>query len=136
MSDNDIVLVSPEPATHWARRSDPWTSKVAGADGFPTLRNRCVLLIWLYLDDQPFTAEDISRLCEEPELRRVFGPLPLGKSPWHRITDCLEKGWIEWVVDDQQRLVARMENAGQPQGLRRLTLLGSAVARELWEAAA
>jgi hypothetical protein len=120
----------------WARPSDPWTSRHAGADGFRRLRDRCLLFVWLYCDPEPFTAEDISRLCDDPELHRLFGPLPLGKSPWHRITDCQAEGWIEWLFDEQHELVVRMETAGQPQALRRLTDRGRSAALQLWRAAA
>lgn len=125
------VMYDPEPHdSHWARLADPWTSKLAGEGGFPKLRDRCLLFVYLYLDDT-FTAEDVGRLCEEPALRSIFGAAPLGKSPWHRITDCQMLGWIDWVRDEKDHLVARKEDAGQPQGLRQLTVLGWAKAREL-----
>jgi hypothetical protein len=127
-----LVLVSDDDdGNRWARKTDPWTSWEAGKGGFPKLRDRCLLFIWLYLKGS-FTAEDVSRLCADPELIRTFHGPPLGKSPWHRITDCQYEKWVDWVYDDEGRIVERMEDSGQPQGLRQITMYGRLVAHGMW----
>lgn len=117
-----------------ARHSDPATSKRAGRGDFTGMKYRACLLMSAADKGQGLTALDVDRLCARDVVRARFGDRPLGVSPWRRITDCAQEGWVAVITDASGQPEVRRETNGKDQQVYHVTDLGHAVARDVFRA--
>lgn len=124
------------PGNRFARHSDPITSRMAGRGNFGTQKFRaCLIIGWLADEQLPLDVirDDVERFCTRPRIQALWGEYPLGKSPWHRVTDARGAGLVADIYDENTGdPVVRMSSSHRPQMTFRLTEDGRAIARQVY----
>jgi hypothetical protein len=92
------------------------------------MKHRACLIMAAFDRGRGLTALDVQRICERLDVRTRFGPHPLGVSPWRRITDCVEEGWVVVGLDVHGQPETRHETYGKEQQVYHVTDLGRSTA--------